>query len=395
MSRTVDVRTRAHADAIDAQAPAREDGRDTDWGRALSAVLADPGQPKLVAQPIVDLDRSGIDGFELLSRFPAPPDATPDVWFAQAERIGAAPALTAKVITEALMLRDRLPKDTYLTFNVSPRLLSDPAVGYALHSAGALDRVVVELTEQVAVSDQQALRVAVERLRRAGGRIAVDDSGTGYAGLKHLMGVPPDIVKVDRKLINGLDTDPVKRASIEVLRDMVTRIDADLIAEGVQTPAELTTLAALGVRKVQGWLLARPGPPWAVLDPAVTQLLASCAGPARRTDQVRSLVRECITMDRSIWCVSNALPPGVGRPMVVVDSDGKAIGVVTRDNRGTAYLAPVMAVTPTSTPAAATRRAMARAVCHRGIPLVCTDEDGKVLGVVDVADLVSAAIGDR
>ena len=347
-------------------------------------MISDLGRPGLAAQPVVDLATGDIAGYELLARFGGPEDAPPDVWFLNADRLGLATALTARVLDHAFALRPHLPTNAFFAVNIEPHLLSDPAIIHVLRSLPSLDRIVIELTGHTPVRDDQALHGAVEWIRKAGGLIAVDDAGAGYAGLRQLITVQPDIVKIDRELIAGIDTDPIRRGAVSLLSDLVSRMNAKVLAEGVETHGELQVLASLGVPLAQGWLLARPAPPWSTLDQGVVDMVRRAQEQAGLTDQIAPLIRECITVDRTVWCASNAPPPtGDRRETVVVDAHGRPVGVVAREAKGTRYLAPVMAVPATASPIEVARRAMARASCHRGVPLVCVCPRGRTLGVID------------
>jgi EAL domain-containing protein (putative c-di-GMP-specific phosphodiesterase class I) len=357
-------------------------GTDVDWAAALARALAD-NQPALVAQPIVSLASGEPAGFELLARFTGPPSAAPDLWFAAADRYGFAPELTARVLTAALALRETLPPNTFLTVNVEPHLVTHPAVRDALYSCGRLDKVVLELTEHVIAPDARELTAELDRVRAAGGLIAVDDAGTGYAGLGQLLAIRPDIVKLDRELVTGVDTDPIMRALVGMLGDLAGRMDAWLLAEGVETTAELQTLAALGVPLAQGWLLARPGDPWPALDVAVRDLLGTLAVVSDLGEHIAHLVRDCRSARTRDEC---------GPGTVLVDEHHRPLAVGFRDALGEPRLGPAMVVAASSTPTEVARRALARPVWCRGTPVVCTNPRGEVIGLVDVAEIVEAAI---
>ncbi|NJC69101.1 EAL domain-containing protein [Planosporangium thailandense] len=361
-----------------------------DWHRALAAVLAGTDQPALVTQPIVDVAHARVAGFEVLSRFSGGPEEPPDVWFAQAERLGCAAELTARVINKALALRRTLPPNTFLTVNVEPHLVSHPAVRDALHAEGGLQRLVVELTEHVQATDERKLRTALDEIRAAGGLIAVDDAGTGYAGLGQLLAVRPDIVKLDREFIAGVDTDPTRRALVQLIGDLAARMDCWLLAEGVETVPELQTLASLEVPLVQGWLLAHPAAPWPALDSGVVDLLHGLAQRVKLGEYVAHLVRDCPRAQLP------SATPGVicdeAPGTAIVDDLGRPLGVVVGDSLGTARLVPTLTVAPSSTPVDLIRRAMARPVWQRGAPLACTDVSGRLIGLIDIAELSEAAI---
>ncbi|MBN1172820.1 MAG: EAL domain-containing protein [Micromonosporaceae bacterium] len=364
-----------------------------DWHQAIAEVLSDLGRPLLVAQPVVDLATAEIAGYELLARFGDEIPAPPNVWFRKADQLGLATALTTRVLDQAFALRPHLPRGCFFAVNIEPHLLSDPAILHALRSGPPLDRIVIELTGHTPVRDERALHGAVEWIRAAGGLIAVDDAGAGYAGLRQLITVRPDIVKVDRTLVAGIDSDPIKRGAVTTLCDLVSRMDSKMLAEGVETLGELQVLASLGVPLAQGWFMARPAVPWPSLNQDTVDKIRRTTEQAGLTDQIAPLIRECITVDRTVWCASNAAPPSAERrETVVVDSAGHPVGVVAREAKGTRYLAPVMAVVSSSPPIELAKRAMARAACHRGIPLVCVDARGRTIGVIDTSELVEAAI---
>ena len=354
-----------------------------DWNRAITRVLAG-GQPALVAQPIVGLASGDVVGFELLARFTGPPVATPDVWFAEADRQGLGPQLTARVLTSALALRDTLPPNTFLTVNVEPHLVTDPRVRDVLHGSGRLDRVVLELTEHAVAPDVKELSAALDRVRGDGGLIAMDDAGTGYAGLGQLLAIRPDFVKLDRELVSGVDGDPIMRALVEMLGELAGRMDAWLLAEGVETVGEVQALAALGVPLAQGWQFARPGPIWPALDRAARDVLAGLVVTGDAGDNIAHLVRACPSATAREEC---------GPGAVLVDEHRRPLAVGYLDAEGAARLGPAMAVAAASSVTEVARRAMARPVWCRGLPVVCTDPRGETIGLVDVADLVEESTG--
>lgn len=246
---------------------------------------------QVVFQPIVGA-HGVIDGVEALSRFSIEPRRTPDEWFAEAEEVGLAVELELLAVRCAVAQLDQLP-DGYLAVNVSPATLLafDPAdVG-----AGGSDiapRLVLELTEHIAIEAYDPLRAAIDRLRRAGVRIAVDDAGAGYASLQHILEIRPDFIKLDRSMVAGIATDPIRRALVSAVADFSSNIGAEVIAEGVEETADLHALRTVGVRWVQGYLLARPGPPPVIVrsipesglravviddDPAVRMLVTEIA----------------------------------------------------------------------------------------------------------------------
>ena len=240
-------------------------------------VLDDPDAVAMVFQPIMDLRTGRVAGYESLARFAREPRRTPDVWFAQAHRCGLGYALEAKAVAAALTAPGR-PAGTYLTVNLSPSSLLSQEVLRALPDR--LDDLVIEITEHELLSDDPAIGEAIADLRARGARLAVDDTGAGYAGLTHVIRLQPDIIKLDRALTTGVDTDPVKAALIGSFVRYARDIDATVCAEGVETVHELERLADLDVAYGQGYAIARPSAPWAEVAPEAS---STCVASFRAT----------------------------------------------------------------------------------------------------------------
>jgi EAL domain-containing protein (putative c-di-GMP-specific phosphodiesterase class I) len=181
------------------------------------------------------------------------------VLFAQAAEMGLGVHLEMAAIRPALALLDDLPGHLYLSINTSPDTLGSRELLEAISGVDAT-RVVVELTEHSSVADYDALLADIDVLRRRGVRIAVDDAGAGYASFRHILSLRPDIIKFDRDMVTGVDVDLARGALVSAMVAFAERIGAKLVAEGVETGAELDALAKLGVSSGQGYLLARPGP---------------------------------------------------------------------------------------------------------------------------------------
>jgi EAL domain-containing protein (putative c-di-GMP-specific phosphodiesterase class I) len=245
--------------------------RDDEQRAEIESVLADPGGITMVFQPIMDLRTGRVAGYESLSRFNREPRRTPDLWFAQAHRCGLGYALEAKAILSALAHAGSRPAGTYLTFNLSPSSLLSDQVMRVLPER--LDGLVIEITENELVSGDPAIHKALAGLRGRGARLAVDDTGAGYAGLTHVMRLQPDIIKLDRALTTGVDSDPAKAPLISSFVRYARDIDAAVCAEGVETLAELERLADLDVAYGQGFGIARPSAPWV---PVAAEATAAC-----------------------------------------------------------------------------------------------------------------------
>ena len=222
----------------------------------VEAVLAERAF-STVYQPVVRLDSGALAGCEALSRFPGP--ASPDVWFAEAHRVGLGVALEAAAVESALAAIDRLPPDCYLAVNAGPELVTGMGLRSLLDRVDPT-RVVVELTEHTHIDDYDALRSALQVLRSDGARIAIDDTGAGFAGFAHILTLSPDLIKLDRILTTGIDLDPVRRAMATALVGFAAETGAQVVAEGIETYSELVTVRDLGIEFGQGFFLGRPGP---------------------------------------------------------------------------------------------------------------------------------------
>lgn len=349
-------------------------------------LLASPDDLTLVFQPIVDLAAATVAGYQALARFPG--SAGPDVWFAAAAEVGIAAELEALTIHKALAAVRDLPRDAFLTVSVSPHLLGSATVQDALASRPDLLRVVVELTEHSPVDDLDALRRQCDELRMRGALIALDDAGSGYSGLQQLAALRPQVVKLDRALVS--DTDPVRVALAEMLGEFAGRIDAWLLAEGIETQAELAAFAKLGVPLAQGWLLGRPGPGFAPLAPETAALVRAQVARAQMTETVTSLLRPIRQHgpDEELPAVP---------PVVLLGTHGEPTGLLLHDPRtGDVYTAPVsLRVNPGTGIADALKRALTRVPAHRFDPVLCTDAAGDIAGMLRVEDLAAAAAGER
>ena len=373
---------------------------DPRWRAALRAVLRDPTRLSLHTQPIVELSTGAVAGYEALSRFDpallgAGPPATPDRWFAAAEHWGVNAELQARVVASAVAMRAVLPPDTFLTVNVEPHLLLEERVAGALLEHGDLSRLVLELTEHTRAPDQEGLLVVLEQVRARGAMIAMDDAGTGYAGLSQLLALRPHIVKLDRELITGIDADPVKHALVEVLGDLVGRMDGWVLAEGIETAAELEAVVGLGVALGQGYVLARPAP--RMLPEIAEDVVGAIRTVASRTqfdEHVLSLVRSArVGTDPEF---SDVLLGADGRVRAVRSGGlGTSVGSGGPGADNPVRWSPALLVAPSASLAEVARRAATRHPADVGAPLVCTDGQGVVVGIVTHSDLLLALSRSR
>jgi EAL domain-containing protein (putative c-di-GMP-specific phosphodiesterase class I) len=217
--------------------------------------LIDAGLVKVALQPVVQLDDGSVVGFEALSRFGG--RVPTDRWFRAASRYGLGGELERLTLGNALALLPGLQPEAFLAVNVSPAALEDDQVLALLH-ASDLTRVVVEVTEHEAVGDYLEMRVVLDALRRSGARIAVDDTGAGFASLRHVLMLQPDVVKLDTSLSRAVHYDERQRRLVTALLTFAREVGSVVLAEGIETEEQLDALRDLGMPLGQGWHLGVP-----------------------------------------------------------------------------------------------------------------------------------------
>ena len=215
------------------------------------------GSLEIALQPIIDLTTGACSGVEALSRFPD--GSSPDQWFADAHRAGVGVALELHALEHAVEALADLPSDVYLSINASPAAILDPGLDRLLRRPDLpIHRIVLEITEHTAVSRYDDISSALSPHRTRGLKLAVDDTGAGYASFNHVFELRPDIIKLDRSLVTGIDHDAARRGFVTAIVVLALELHASVTAEGVETPGELDVLRLLGVDTVQGYLLAKP-----------------------------------------------------------------------------------------------------------------------------------------
>ncbi len=229
------------------------------------------GAPRIVFQPIYRLDDEELAGVECLSRFDVEPRRTPDKWFSAAHDVGMGLELELHAIRNALAAFDRFPDPLFLGINTSAELILSGLLPPLLDGLD-LSRIMVEITEHATVSDYDALMRALQPLREQGAGLAIDDAGAGYAGMRHILSLKSDVIKLDMSLTRDIDTDPGRRALARGLISFAHDIGSSITAEGVETPGELAMLRSLGVDKVQGYYLSKPLP----LEEALNAVRRAC-----------------------------------------------------------------------------------------------------------------------
>ena len=246
----------AHAAAVVIEPGVRELARRAAIDDRL-APLQLAGGPRVLLQPIVDIATGHRVGSEALSRFPQEWAQAPDVVFAEAHSVGRGDALELMALHRAAGLLDRV--DGYVSMNVSPATLLRADLLDFLHTL-PLPRILLELSEHEPVEDYTALRTALAPLREQGMRLAIDDVGAGFSSLRHIVICEPDVIKLDRSIVDGLSTDRVLHSLVRSLVGFADGLGAVVVAEGVETAADALALKALQVGYGQGWYWGRAVP---------------------------------------------------------------------------------------------------------------------------------------
>jgi EAL domain-containing protein (putative c-di-GMP-specific phosphodiesterase class I)/DNA-binding NarL/FixJ family response regulator len=211
---------------------------------------------EIYLQPVVRLDTGEVVAVEALTRFDD--GMRPDVQFAEAATLGLGLNLQRATLEAAVQAAAGLPADVALSVNLSADVLQYEPTLPAIVAAAARP-LIVEITEHERIDDYEAVRAAFDRLG-PNVRLAVDDAGSGFASLRHILALRPSYVKLDIEWVHGIDRDPVKRALVSGLTYFAQETGCELIAEGIETEEERQIIRDLGIQLGQGYLLGRPQP---------------------------------------------------------------------------------------------------------------------------------------
>ena len=231
-------------------------GLEADFERALSSLW-------IALQPILRAEDGSIFGYEALMRTHEPALPGPAEVLDAAERLSQLERLGRCVRQRAVRSLLEARADYALFVNLHPEDLLDPDLSAPSSELfGQASRVVLEITERASLDNVDNVRSRVKELREAGFRIAIDDLGAGYSGLSSFAMLEPDIVKLDMALVRGIDARPVQQKLVRSMTAVCKEMGMLVVAEGIETPAERDSLIELGCDLLQGFLFARPGPPF-------------------------------------------------------------------------------------------------------------------------------------
>jgi EAL domain-containing protein (putative c-di-GMP-specific phosphodiesterase class I) len=286
-------------------------------------------------QPIVDLATGTPLAMEALARFGQGADAATEAILAAAHGAGYGYTLEAACLRAALARRGELPDGVRLAVNISPDVLHHPGIERSW--VADLDGVIIEITEHWA-SRPAALPDQFAHLRRAGAEIAVDDVGTGYAGLLRLATMRPDYVKIDRTIVARVRHSEAQSAVLEALVTFSHRTGAAVIGEGVESFDGLKALAEFDVDYGQGWAIGRPEPTVQPIDRFVVE---ACQQARRSVLERRAALGAPAAYAQAMHAVTSAVSNATGVAGLHVAADQAAaelsvdaIGVSVLDGDG-------------------------------------------------------------
>lgn len=211
----------------------------------------------IALQPILDLESREPVSAEALARFPDAPFVGTAAWFAAARDAGLGNELELFAVDQALELLPLLAPGQRMAVNLSPTAVVSMAERLEHYSVD-WNCITVELTEHEPVDDYSVLSSSLDLLRASGAWLSIDDAGAGFASLRHILNLRPDVIKADHDIIRHVDTDPSRSALVTMLVHFAEQTGARLVAEGIETETEREALLGLGVRYGQGYLLGRP-----------------------------------------------------------------------------------------------------------------------------------------
>lgn len=209
-----------------------------------------------VFQPVVRLSDRRVVSVEALTRFPDTA-LSPDRWFALATDVGLGLELEVEAARNALAHLDQLPAPMRLSINASPETAVSEAFRVLLNGHD-LRRVAVEITEHSTVTDYDLLYRRLTALQQQGLWVAIDDAGAGFASLRHILHLVPDVIKLDISLTRKIDSDTRRQTMVSAILAFATGTQATVVVEGIETESELNTLVGLGVAYGQGYYLCPP-----------------------------------------------------------------------------------------------------------------------------------------
>ncbi len=304
--------------------------------------LLKEGRIRTLFQPIVSLADGSVLGYEALSRGPIGTRLeSADALFTTAAERGVAGQLERICRFRAIANASSIPPGSYLFLNISPRVFEERNEALSRDVVDqnrlAQERIVLEITEKQAIEDFDLFKRTLLHYNRQGFKVAIDDAGAGHNSLRAVTEVRPHYIKLDIALVRDIDRDRAKNALVSAIIIFARRIDAKVLAEGIETVEELATLIEIGVEYGQGFLLARPSSVFAEPKAEIAAFIRERASASRTAPTPKRMTVSAVTRR------APALPPTAytmevmeifdrnpDLDSVVLTDSGAPIGLVSR-----------------------------------------------------------------
>lgn len=363
--------------------PLEREKRSAAVERALQAGVAS------VYQPIVDMYRGSVVGFEALSRCQVAVGSSVGELFAQAESVGRAGDLEAAALRSALRSRSQVPDNCFLSLNIGTAALANDQVLELLDDQSSLEGVVLEIQHTDPTSSLADAAEGIAACRTKGADIAVAQSRFDIASIETLLVIEPTFVKLGLEVVSGLATNNVKLAVVDSLRHLAESFGVGVIAQGIEDLADMESLRRLGIGFGQGYLFAAPASGMQ-LDTRLGVIMARSDDPAGSPTVGRFIeaVDELTEND-----FDDPLPDdrrGIGYEVLVTDLR-EPVALLRRTGRGVENV-PLSLIAQTDRVADVVRMALTRPQRSRFEPFICIDEFGACVGVVRLERLLSALV---
>jgi len=348
---------------------------------------------RMFHQPIVDLVRGIATGYEALVRFPAELGDNPLRVFVRARRLGFRLELEKATFLASVATRSMLPANCFLSVNASPLLLLSDDWIQAMAQLDDLTGTVIEVTEMDSIHDYDAIRLRLNLARELGAIIAVDDAGAGYASLQHIVELKPSFIKLDRMFITNCHDERAKSALIEMLGHTASRLDAWIIAEGIETAGELDTLIQLGVPLGQGYHLGNPAPGMHPVEEGIVTFIHSRRAIYASTEGLHHLI-QALRSDETPHRASDLLARETTLGIIaVIDQWKRPVEFVERHPLlGIRRVTQLMKVQASSSPSEVAHRALTRPPASRFDPIMVINQRGELEGMIPVDRLMRSLL---
>jgi len=304
-------------------------------------------QIKTVFQPIISLEDGSVLGYEALSRGPSnTPLQNPDKLFSYAMEHNQLWDLEYLCRTKALESAHTLQSEGKLFLNVNPNIMSDSKFKHGFTreylSRYKIDseKIVFEITEKEAISKLSHFKKTINHYKEQHYQIAIDDVGSGYSGLNILTDIHPHFMKLDMKLIRDIDSDSTKQSLVKSLSEFALISQISIIAEGIETREELSTLIDLGVNFGQGYFIQKPKSNLLPIKPEIIEVIMD--GNKRRRNKTINRITDTLvgnistplqTLDSktTIDEVRFMMDQNNSMPGLCVVKQNRLVGVITRN----------------------------------------------------------------